>query len=143
MTDAQFVDYVSKELPGLKLVGFRQSKIVYLTDTKYGVLLYGSVNGVSPSVIEVQPTFKLKLTLLGGDTSEAIVRKTISPSAPPSSIVLSGQYTTTGGIDTAFNKTLDQFEGFPLNAMEGFLYFETTKTAGQKPTIHKVIVEDD
>jgi len=137
----QFIDYVSKDLPGLKLIGFSGRKIVSLTDTKYAVLMYGSVSGISPSLIEIQPTLKLRLTLLGGDTSEAVVQQLISPSAPPAGLVITGQYTI-GKIDTPLNKTLDQFEGFPLNAMQGFLYFETTKTINQKPTLHRVEIQD-
>lgn len=145
ITEHQFVEYISVDSPGTKLVSFREDPSqIFLRDNVYGIVFYVAIQGINPSRIEVAPRFKLDLTLLSTSASEGIVKHTLTPK-PRSDllvvdVIFNGHVIKEDGTRVAFNKPLEQLDILPAMWVEGHLYFEVAKAKNQFPASHRLYI---
>lgn len=126
---SQFVEYADVERPGIKLVSAKQVQL-FPTDTSIGVMLYALIHATSPSLIETSPQFQLVVTLGSTNQAEGITRLKIGPSQRDYPFTTTITYPD--GTEQTVGLSLDQNSIFPLQEMEGYLYFQIPKTATQR-----------
>jgi hypothetical protein len=143
MKMSQFVEYADMDRPGLKIVSCKQVQ-VYLNDNSYGVVFYIVVHAISPNRILNTPRFRCRFALGTNIGAEGFVFPNVLPVQGPVTAVdrntgfVSREYpflsylTKDDGSTMTILSSVDRVNIFPLQTLEGTIYFEVTKTKAQR-----------